>query len=111
MKLVTIKYCPNKAKQKGSSFRVRTKKLTNVVYSFYKNEECLYVGEAGYALYKRCFVNTPKEADKEWFNEGNTVYIIQLDKKEGEDDKIVSRRRRAVEALFIVTNSPKYNKK
>lgn len=111
MKLMTIKYCPNKAKQKSSSFKTRTKKLTNIVYFFYENDKCLYVGETGCTLYERCFVNTPKEADEKWFNEGNTVYIIQLDKEEGEDDKIVSRRRRMVEALFIVTNNPKYNEK
>ena len=108
MELATIKYDSNDAIKEKSSFRIETKKYKNILYFFYKDEECLYIGETDVSLYDRCFVNTPKEKDQPWFNEGNKVLIVQLDAK---DDESQTKCRHALEALFIVVNNPKYNKK
>jgi len=109
VKLVTIEYDPIKAIKRNSDFKIKTKDYTNILYFFYKDDSCLYVGESMVSLYKRCFVNTPKEKDEPWFVKGNKVLIIQLDTIN--DKSLQMKKRHALEALFIVTNNPKYNKK
>ena len=109
MKLISIEYNCTTATRKNSSFKKDTRELKNIVYFFYKDEECLYVGESSASLYERCFIHSPKEKKQKWFKEGNKIWIIQLDNQENE--LITTRCRRALEAMFIVINHPKYNLK
>ena len=109
MDVQIIKYSPEKAKKRASDFKKEAKKLTNVLYFFYNDEECLYVGESGVTLYDRCFVHTNKEKSEPWFNEGNKVIIISLGQIN--DERESTKEREALEGVFIVTNKPKYNKK
>lgn len=109
MELKTIEYNFNDAIKRDSDFKKEIKKYTNILYFFYKGEDCLYIGETKVSLYDRCFSNTPKEKDQPWFKEGNKVLIVQLDAKD--DEELQTKYRHALEVLFIVVNNPKYNKK
>ncbi|NNU95811.1 MULTISPECIES: GIY-YIG nuclease family protein [Bacillota] len=79
--------------------------VSNIIYLFYNNSECLYIGETGTSLNDRCYKHTPKESDKPWFKEGNLIHIIKL------DEKIDIIARQALESSFILAYRPKYNKK
>lgn len=77
----------------------------NIIYWFYNNNECLYIGETGTSLKDRCYRHSPKESEQAWFKEGNTIHIMELD----ESVDIIARQ--ALEASFILAIRPKYNKK
>lgn len=68
--------------QEETDFQDEIKKDENVIYFFYKidgnKKECLYIGETARTLYKRCYVNTPKEKNQPWLKNGNCVYILSL---------------------------------
>lgn len=78
---------------------------SNVLYFFYKGDECLYIGESETSLYHRCFKHSPKEKDQPWFKEADTINIIEL------DSNIDKFSRQTLESTFILTHKPKYNKK
>ena len=81
----------------------------NIVYFFFKDTECLYIGETENSIFDRCFVNTPKHKDKPWFQNANNIKIIVL---ESETDIY---HRQLLENAFIVTykalGHPLYNRK
>lgn len=107
MELRTVKYNAEEMKP-YSEARKQFKNQTsdsNIIYLFYNNTTCLYIGQTGVSLYDRCYVNTPKESEQPWFKEGNTIHIIKL------DDSINDISRQALESCFILVHSPKYNKK
>lgn len=109
MKVTEIPYSPIEARKRNSSFKKSTKDLTNIIYFFYNNDVCLYVGETGTSLYHRCFKHTPKESKSEWFEEGNKIIVIILDDLKSDIEN--TKARQALEGVFILTNKPKYNKK
>mgnify|MGYP005776729281 CR=1 FL=1 len=95
--------------QEETDFQDEIKKDENVIYFFYKidgnKKECLYIGETARTLYKRCYVNTPKEKNQPWLKNGNCVYILSL------GNEIDNFTRRAMEAVLIGSIRPTYNKK
>ncbi len=107
MKIIMVKYDASKL-DKGSPERKRFKNQTqdtNVIYFFCNNEKCMYIGETKKCLYDRCFKNSPKHKERQWFKESNIIYILQL------DSRVDSIARRALEGILIATIRPKYNKK
>jgi predicted GIY-YIG superfamily endonuclease len=101
MELKTVKYnyyCLNPEFKNEIS-------VSNIIYLFYKNSDCLYIGETNTSLSDRCYRHTPKESDKPWFKEGNLIHIIKL------DANIDNIARQALESSFILAYRPKYNKK
>ena len=72
---------------------------------FYKDDECLYIGETGTSLSDRIFKHTPKHLIQPWFKEGNKIFQIEL------DSGIDGIARGTIEATFILAYRPKYNKK
>lgn len=109
MELLTIKFDSSAVGDEELKFKDMIKKHKNIIYFFYKDDECLYIGESKVSLYCRCYKNSPKEKDQLWFKNANKILIIQLDNKNNE--MLETRYRRALEALFIVVNQPKYNKR
>ena len=109
MEVQEIRYSASSALKEGSAFRCESKLLKNIVYFFYKDDRCLYVGESGRSLFDRCFIHTHKEKNSVWFKEGNRVVIIGLDNFGDDIENMKSRQ--ALKAVFILTNKPKYNKK
>ena len=108
MKLKTIKYDYIAVMLEGSNAEEEFKKaisVKNILYFFYNNDECLYIGESGKKLYDRFYKHTPKHHEKEFFKEGNMIHIIELG---SEIDDIA---RQALESSFILAYRPKYNKK
>lgn len=108
MKLITINYDYSKIINSKSQERDAFKKSTsasNVIYFFYDNSNCLYIGETSASLYDRCFTNTPKHSTKEWFKKANKIHIIEL---ENDVDDI---GRQALESSFILAFRPINNKK
>ena len=107
MKLHTVFYQAIDLKPRSSARKEFTNNtsLSNVIYLFYKDEECLYIGETGVSLADRIYVHTPKEQSSPWYKEGNTIHIIQLDKT------LDDIARQALESAFILAYRPKYNKK
>ncbi|HHQ4326830.1 TPA: GIY-YIG nuclease family protein [Clostridium perfringens] len=79
--------------------------ISNILYLFFKDNECLYIGETAPSLKARCYQHTPKESESAWFIEGNRIHIIQL------DDNIDKIARGTLESTFILAYRPKYNKK
>lgn len=107
MELKTIKYESGEIR-KETEMLMKFKKcisIGNIIYFFYKNNTCLYIGETRTSLKERCYKHTPKESDKPWFVEGNTIHIIIL------DDNIDDIARQALESSFILAYRPKFNKK
>ena len=99
MKFIEISFNPLDV-QKGHSkarkdFNKQTN-ISNVLYFFFNNDICYYIGESAVSLHDRCFRNTPKHCKKEWFNKCNKVIIIQL------DDKVGNIERHALESSFIL---------
>lgn len=98
MKTVQFEFDAQKVKTDGSPEQEEFKNKTqdkNVIYFFLSGEECVYIGETGCSLCDRCFKNTPKHIDKDWFDKCNQALIIKL------DDKVNGFARRAIEASFI----------
>lgn len=99
MKITEIKFNPLEVQKSWSKERkeFRTKaNLSNIIYFFFDNDECYYIGESSISLNDRCFRNTPKHVKKEWFVKCNKVLIIQL------DDKLGDIERHALESSFIL---------
>ena len=102
MELKTLKY--NHCDETIEEFKKEIS-VSNIIYLFYKDSECLYIGETGTSLKDRCYKHTPKESEQPWFKKGNLIHIIEL----GEDIDIIARQ--AIESSFILAYRPKYNKK
>ena len=81
MNLKIIEYDYSKISVKNSdeekSFKEDVSVNRNIIYFFYKDEKCLYVGETKCTLADRCYKNTPKHSEKDWFKEANKIYIIE----------------------------------
>jgi hypothetical protein len=71
----------------------------NIVYFFYKDDDCKYVGESEDCLWNRCIEHTPKHKNQPWFKECNTICIILL------DSNMDTIAWQALESIFIVTLS------
>lgn len=107
MELKTVKYnCCDLINNKEILKKFKEEiSVSNIIYLFYKDSECLYIGETGTSLNDRCYTHTPKEAKKPWFGIGNIIHVIEL----GENIDIIARQ--ALEATFILAYHPIYNKK
>lgn len=107
MKFHTIKYDPSKIITSSAEYKKLHKEtsIANVVYFFYKDDACLYIGETGTSLSDRIFKHTPKHLIQPWFKEGNTIFQIEL------DSGIDGIARETIEAIFILAYRPKYNQK
>lgn len=108
MELKTVKYDYSKIiidNSKEQKYFRKEISVTNIIYLFHKNSECLYIGETGTSLYDRCYVHTPKHSEKTWFKEANIIHIIELD----EEIDVIARQ--ALESSFILAYRPKFNKK
>ena len=68
----------------------------NVLYFFYKDDECLYIGQTGICLWDRIIRHEDPEKDSKWFEEAHKICLIILDKKVD----VISRRN--LESTFIV---------
>ena len=68
----------------------------NIIYFFYKDEDCLYVGETDTCLWDRIMRHENPEKNSKWFKKGNKIKIIILDKK------IDKYSRRNLESCFII---------
>ncbi|MFD0942923.1 hypothetical protein [Savagea faecisuis] len=79
--------------------------VSHIIYLFYNGNECLYIGESCASLKDRCYTNTPKHTEKEWFKLSNKIHIIKL------DECIDNIARQTLESTFILAYRPKYNKK
>lgn len=111
MKLETVKYSYHDVSKKNSEAMKALKKsinISNIIYLFFNDDECLYIGETDTSLKDRCYKHTPKESESEWFKESNLIHIIKLDDSKNSIDKIA---RGALESSFILAYRPKYNKK
>ena len=107
MQFYTIKYDPSKITTGSAEYQklyIETS-IANVVYFFYKDDECLYIGETGTSLSDRIFKHTPKHLIQPWFKEGNKIFQIEL------GSGIDGIARGTIEATFILAYRPKYNKK
>lgn len=107
MELKTVKYNAKEMKPRSKvrkQFKNQTSDI-NIIYFFYKETNCLYIGQTDVSLYNRCYVNTPKESKQPWFTEANLIHIIKL------DENIDDIARQALESSFIMAYRPKYNKK
>lgn len=100
MKFVSFDYDPTKVVVTGSEerkeFNGKTSD-TNIVYFFYKDEQFLYIGESKNSLNDRCFTNSPKHSERDFFKTGNKIRIIVLDSRLGDFE------RQAIETNFILT--------
>ena len=107
MKFKSIKYNYNNININANYKKIFKQdiRVGNIIYLFYKNTECLYIGETGVTLEDRCYKNTPKHSEKQWFKEANLIHIIEL------DENIDDIARQALESSFILAYRPKYNKK
>lgn len=108
MKLKTVRYNSSLLKPRSAELKEFKKEISdkgNIIYLFYKNSKCLYIGETSTSLEDRCYKNTPKHAKKIWFKQSNRIHIIKLDKK------LDNIARQALESAFILSHRPRYNKK
>lgn len=107
MKVFTIDYSYDSLTNEiyRTKFQDSLKQASNCVYFFFNNDECLYIGQTGNTLYERCYVNTPKHCDKDFFKESNMIHIIVL------DEVIDQISRETIEAVLIQSYRPLYNKK
>ena len=95
----TVEFEPKDVKKAHSKERELFRKNTdinNVLYLFFGDDKCYYIGETSVSLYDRCFVNTPKYSEKDWFDKCNKIVIIKL------DDELGSIERTALESSFIL---------
>ena len=80
----------------------------NIIYFFYKDDDCLYVGETNTCLWDRIMRHENPEKNSQWFKKGNKIKIIVLDKN------IDKYSRRNLESCFIINllraKHPLYNK-
>ena len=80
----------------------------NIIYFFYKDDDCLYVGETNTCLWDRIMRHENPEKNSKWFKNGNKIKIIVLDKN------IDKYSRRNLESCFIINllraKHPLYNK-
>ena len=94
-----ITFEPSKVLKKRSKERKEFSEktnLSNIIYFFFNEDKCQYIGETSKSLADRCFRNSPKHSKKEWFKECNKVIIIQLDTGLGDIE------RHALESSFIL---------
>ena len=87
------------------AFKKAISPFKNILYFFYADDQCLYIGQTKNSLLDRCYKNTPKHSRAEWFSQANYVHIIQL------DDNIDDIARKTIEGVFIATIRPKQNKR
>lgn len=112
MELKTISYKHSEISVNNSPEQITFKndiEISNIIYLFYKDNECLYVGETSNTLHDRCYKNSPKHFGQEWFREANMIHIIKLDVLP--DNTANNMARQAIESIFILAYRPKYNKK
>lgn len=80
----------------------------NIIYFFYTDEDCLYVGETDTCLWDRIMRHENPEKNSKWFKKGNKIKIIIL------DEEIDKYSRRNLESCFIINllraNHHLYNK-
>ncbi|HFC9206763.1 TPA: hypothetical protein ACF0PM_002222 [Clostridium perfringens] len=107
MKLKTVHYDANKLIKGSEELEAFKESISdkNVLYLFFKDNECFYIGETSCTLKDRCYKNSKKHHEQEWFKECNTIHIIVL------DDNIDDIARGTLESTFILAYRPKYNKK
>lgn len=106
MTLMTVKYDFQLLKNDEELEKFKAEiDIMNIIYLFFKDYECLYIGETNTSLKERCYTHSPKHSGQKWFKEGNQIHIIQLDNK---IDKIA---RQLLEGVFILAYRPKNNKK
>ena len=107
MQFKTIHYDSNKLIKDSEELKFFKESISdkNVLYLFFKDNECFYIGETGSTLKAMCYTHSPKHHEKEWFKKCNTIKIILL------DDYIDDIARGALESAFILAYRPKYNKK
>lgn len=86
------------------SFKKAISPFKNILYFFYADDQCLYIGQTKHSLFDRCYKNTPRHSKTARFSQANYVHIIQL------DDNIDDIARKAIEGVFIATIRPKQNK-
>ena len=105
MKVFTIDYSYDNLSDSEylKNFKTILKSALNCIYFFFEDDECLYVGETGATLYDRCYINTPKHSDRDFFKMSNRIHVIVL------DDTIDLISRKAIEAVFIQSYRPPYN--
>lgn len=107
MKVFTIDYSYDNLSdiEYLTGFKKQLKLASNCVYFFFDDNQCLYVGQTGTTLLDRCYKNTPKHCDKDFFKESNKIHIIVL------DEVIDQISRETIEAVFVQSYRPPYNKK
>lgn len=93
-------------KKELKRFKKQIDKNSNIVYLFFNDDKCLYIGQSKNTLKDRVYTNSPKHADKKWFKESNKIYIIGFN-----DTDIDDISRETIESIFIQVYRPKYNKK
>ncbi len=69
---------------------------SNIIYMFFKDGQCLYIGETGTSLWERIITHTPSEKDQKWFKEGNRIEIIEM------PECVDVFARKAIEQVFIL---------
>lgn len=107
MNLKTVLYDYSKISVDGSQEQKDFKKeidIGNAIYLFYKDNDCLYIGQTGVSLQNRCYKNSPNHAEKDWFKEANKIHIIQVEDLDGFN-------RQNIESTFITAYRPENNKK
>ena len=90
MKLKTVNYNYSKISKKYSMEQKKFKEdinVTNNIYLFFKDNECLYIGETGTTLKDRCYRHTEKLSEKDFFKNANIIYIIELDDCIGKEER------------------------
>lgn len=99
MEFKSFDYNSIEVKKSNSKERKEFNKNTrdkNIIYFFYKDDECLYIGESKKTLHDRCFKNTPKHSEKNFFIQSNKIRIIVLETCVGDFE------RQTLEKNFIL---------
>ena len=80
MEVETVEFNPLKVKKSHSKERKKFNDETNksnIVYLFFGSNKCYYIGETDVSLHDRCFKNTPKHTEKDWFDMCK-IYRLQM---------------------------------
>ena len=100
MDVTTVHFDSTKVKNAYSKERADFKtqiNISNIIYLFFGQDKCYYIGETDASLSQRCYDNTPRHIDANWFNNCDKVILIKLDNELGDIE------RRAIEATFILS--------